>query len=81
MNLQNIVHLEEGMILNRNQLLHRFVNFIFSHGVGVALLPQVKGDTADIFPPYMDTAFRIIFDDETESIAEMNPFPAIIKIK
>ena len=73
---KNIVHLEEGMILNRNQLLHRFVNSLYSR-TELELAPsrfRVKGDTVDIFPPYMDTAFRIIFfDDEIESIAEIEP--------
>jgi len=73
---KNIVHLEEGMILNRNQLLHRFVNSLYSR-TELELTPsrfRVKGDTVDIFPPYMDTAFRIIFfDDEIESIAEIEP--------
>ena len=64
------------MILNRNQLLHRFVNSLYSR-TELELAPsrfRVKGDTVDIFPPYMDTAFRIIFfDDEIESIAEIEP--------
>lgn len=72
---KNIIHLNRGLRLDRNQLLLAFVNSLYSrteldlrHGQF-----RVKGDTVDIFPPYTDFAYRIIFwDDEIETIAEID---------
>jgi excinuclease ABC subunit B len=73
---QNVINIQKGMIVDRDQLLYAFVAGLYSR-TELALEPgkfRVKGDTVDIFPPYNDTAFRIIFfDDEIEDIFEINP--------
>lgn len=73
---KNIIHLNTGMLLDRNKLLLAFVNSLYAR-TELDLTPsqfRVKGDTVDIFPPYNDNAFRIIFfDDEIESISEIEP--------
>ncbi len=73
---QNVINIQKGMTVDRDQLLYAFVAGLYSRSE-LALEPgkfRVKGDTVDIFPPYNDTAFRIIFfDDEIEDIFEINP--------
>lgn len=73
---KNVVNIHKGMIIDRNQLLHAFVNSLYSR-TELELEPskfRVKGDSIDIFPPYGDIAFRIIFwDNEIEEIYEIEP--------
>lgn len=73
---KNVVHVHKNMKTDRNQLLLAFVNSLYSR-TELELEPskfRVKGDTVDIFPPYNDNAFRIIFwDDEIEDIFEIEP--------
>lgn len=69
---KNVIHVKTGMKIDRNTLLLAFVSSLYSR-TELELLPgqfRVKGDTVDIFPPYGEHAFRIIFwDDEIESIS------------
>ncbi|MEG1556473.1 MAG: excinuclease ABC subunit UvrB [Bacteroidales bacterium] len=71
---KNVIHLHKGMVIDRNQLLHAFVGSLYSR-TELELEPskfRVKGDTIDIFPPYNDHAFRIVFwDNEIEEIFEI----------
>lgn len=71
---KNVINLKKGMLLDRNKLLLAFVNSLYSR-TELDLQPaqfRVKGDTVDLFPPYSDHAFRIVFfDDEIESLAEI----------
>jgi len=71
---KNVIHLHTGMLIDRNKLLLTFVNSLYSR-TEFDLQPsqfRVKGDTVDIYPPYSDCAYRIVFfDDEIESIAEL----------
>lgn len=73
---QNVINIHKGMTIVRDQLLYAFVSGLYSR-TELGLEPgkfRVKGDTVDIFPPYNDTAFRIVFfDDEVEDIFEINP--------
>lgn len=73
---KNVIKLRKGMLLDRNQLLHGLVSSLYSR-TELELAParfRVKGDTVDIFPPYHDNAFRIIFwDNEIEEIHEIEP--------
>lgn len=73
---QNVINIHKGMTIDRDQLLYAFVSSLYSR-TELGLEPgkfRVKGDTVDIFPPYNDTAFRIVFfDDEIEDIFEINP--------
>lgn len=71
---QNVLHIHTGMVIDRNKLLLAFVNSLYSR-TELDLQPaqfRVKGDTVDVFPPYNEIAYRIIFfDDEIETIAEI----------
>lgn len=73
---QNVIHLEKGMNIERDQFLRALVSGLYSRSE-LMLEPgkfRVKGDTVDVFPPYNDTAFRIIFfDDEIDELWEINP--------
>jgi len=73
---KNVIHLHTGMLLDRNKLLLAFVNSLYARTELDLQSSQfrVKGDTVDIFPPYNDNAYRIVFfDDEIESISEIEP--------
>lgn len=73
---KNVIHLKTGMVLDRNNLLHALINSLYSR-TELELEPsrfRVKGESVDIFPPYNDFAYRIIFwDNEIESIYEIDP--------
>ena len=68
--------LEVGQTIERSQILKALVkmnyerkNVDFRQGV-----VRVKGDIIDIFPAYLDTAFRIsLFGDDIETITEIHP--------
>ncbi len=72
-----LVRLEQGMTLDRNQLLRRLVDIQYSrndvdfHRGSF----RVRGDTVEVFPAYEeDRALRIeFFGDEVESISEVDP--------
>jgi excinuclease ABC subunit B len=72
-----LVQLEEGMEIDRNQLLKRLVEIQYSRNDvdfhrGTF---RVRGDTVEIFPPYEEKrALRIeFFGDEIEAISEIDP--------
>ena len=68
---KNVIHLHKGMKIDRNSLLLKFVASLYSRTELDLQGGQfrVKGDTVDIFPPYNEHAFRIIFwDDEIETL-------------
>ncbi len=71
---KNVINIHKGMTIDRNQLLLAFVSSLYSR-TELDLEPakfRVKGDTVDIFPPYNDNAFRIVFwDNEIENIFEI----------
>ncbi|MCR4964725.1 MAG: excinuclease ABC subunit UvrB [Bacteroidales bacterium] len=73
---RNVINIHKGMVIDRNKLLLAFVSSLYSR-TELNLEPsqfRVKGDTVDIFPPYVDYAYRIVFfDDEIERIAEIEP--------
>ena len=72
-----LIRLEQGMELERNQLLRRLVEIQYSrndidfHRGSF----RVRGDTVEIFPAYEeDRALRIeFFGDEVETISEIDP--------
>ena len=72
-----MVYLEEGMTINRDQMLRKLVDiqyqrsdYDFHRGTF-----RVRGDIVEIFPAYEDrSALRLEFFDETiESIGEIDP--------
>jgi excinuclease ABC subunit B len=73
---KNVVRLQEGDIIPRNQLLFKLVDILYSrtqteltHGTF-----RVKGDTVDIFVAYADFGYRIFFwGDEIEAIQRIEP--------
>ena len=73
---KNVIHLEVGERIPRNQLLFKLVDILYSR-TNVDLTRgtfRVKGDTVDIFIAYGDFAYRIYFwGDEIESIQRIDP--------
>lgn len=73
---KNVIKLQQGDIVPRNQLLFALVDILYSrteaefkHGNF-----RVKGDTVDIFVAYADFAYRIyFFGDEIEAIHRIDP--------
>jgi len=73
---KSVIHLKKGMIMSREQFLYALVNSLYSR-TELTLEPakfRIKGDTVDVFPPYHDVAYRIVFfDNEIEQIFEIDP--------
>jgi excinuclease ABC subunit B len=73
---QNIIRFKVKEKISRNKFLHGLVNSLYSRTESDFTRGRfrVKGDTVDIFPAYLDYAFRIIFfGDEIESIESIDP--------
>jgi len=73
---QNVIAIHCGDTVSRNHLLHSFVNALYSRTETDFTRGRfrVKGDTVDIYPAYMDIAYRIIFfGDRIESIESFDP--------
>ncbi len=72
----NVVHLTLGQMISRNRLLQLLVNALYSRN-DVELNRsnfRVRGDTVDVYPPYAERAFRIIFwGNEIESFESIDP--------
>jgi len=72
----NIVKLKLGDQISRNNLLLKFVNSLYSRTESEFTRGKfrVKGDAVDIFPAYLDVAYRIIFwGDEIEKLESFDP--------
>jgi len=72
----NVIHLETGMTISRQQLLHKLVGALYNRTQADFTRGsfRVKGDTVDIYPAYSDTAYKIIFfDDEIETLESIDP--------
>ncbi len=73
---KSIVRLAVGETISRNQFLFKLVEILYSRseaefGRGNF---RVKGDTVDIYPPYAEFAYRVIFfGDEIEAIQRIDP--------
>ncbi|GAA4377599.1 excinuclease ABC subunit UvrB [Hymenobacter koreensis] len=73
---KNLIFLRPGLKFSRNNLLYQFVQILyarteqeFTRGTF-----RVKGDTVDIYPAYLDYAYRIFFfGDEIEAIHRIEP--------
>jgi excinuclease ABC subunit B len=73
---QNILRFRIKEKISRNNFLHALVNSLYSRTESDFTRGRfrVKGDTVEIFPAYLDYAFRIIFfGDEIESIESIDP--------
>lgn len=71
---KNVINLHKGMTISQESLLLAFVSGLYTR-TELELEPakfRVKGDTVDVFPPYSDNAFRIVFwGNEIEEIFEL----------
>ena len=73
----NSIHIEAGSETGRNEFLRKLVDAMYSrneeefkHGTF-----RVKGDTVDIFLPYSDMAYRILFwGEEIDEIESFDPY-------
>src|SRR5690606_37266544 len=65
-----------GTVISRNAFLHRVVEILYARTTtdfkrGTF---RVKGDTVDVFPAYMDDAYRIsFFGDEIDELSVIDP--------
>ncbi|MFD1769735.1 excinuclease ABC subunit UvrB [Sphingobacterium suaedae] len=73
---RSIFRFAVGMTISRNAFLHRLVEILYARTTvdfkrGTF---RVKGDIVDIYPAYLDYAFRIsFFGDEIDEISEIDP--------
>ncbi|GAB3992787.1 excinuclease ABC subunit UvrB [Spirosoma daeguense] len=73
---RNVVPIEVGARLSRNQFLHQLVSILYSRTEGEFQRGnfRVKGDTVDLYVAYADFAYRVIFfGDEIETIQRIDP--------
>jgi len=73
---KNVIELEKGQVLNRQELLLALVASLYSRTETELERGQfrVKGDCVDIFPAYSDFGLRVLFwDDEIESLESFDP--------
>jgi len=73
---KNVIRIAEGEMTGMRKFLHQLVNSLYSR-TEVEFSRgkfRVKGDTVDLYPAYLDLAYRIIFfDDQVESIESFDP--------
>ena len=72
----NTIVVNRGQKIGRNKLLYALVDSLYARTESDFKRGtfRVKGDTIDLYPAYVDTAYRIIFlGDEAESIERFDP--------
>jgi len=65
-----------GTVISRNVFLHRLVEILYSRTTADFKRGtfRVKGDTVDVFPAYLDHAYRVsFFGDEIEELSAIDP--------
>ncbi len=65
-----------GTVITRNAFLHRLVEILYSRTTADFKRGtfRVKGDTVDVYPAYLDDAYRIsFFGDEIEELSVIDP--------
>ncbi len=65
-----------GTVISRNAFLHRLVEILYARTTADFKRGtfRVKGDTVDIYPAYLDNAYRIsFFGDEIDELSEIDP--------
>lgn len=65
-----------GMTISRNAFLHRLVEILYARTTAEFKRGtfRVKGDTVDVFPAYLDQAYRIsFFGDDIEELSTIDP--------
>jgi excinuclease ABC subunit B len=71
-----ITGVKKGDVMTRNKLLFKLVDALYSRTTAALSSGtfRVSGDIVDVFPPYMDAAFRIYFwGDEIENMEIIDP--------
>ena len=72
---RSIIEIKKGDVISRNKLLLAFVGSLYSRTEADFSRGnfRVKGDTVEIYPAYLDYAYRIIFwGDDIESIESID---------
>ena len=65
-----------GTMISRNAFLHRLVEILYSRTTADFRRGtfRVKGDTVDIYPAYLDHAYRVsFFGDDIEELSSIDP--------
>ena len=65
-----------GLTISRNAFLHRLVEILYARTTAEFKRGtfRVKGDTVDIYPAYLDHAYRVsFFGDEIDELSEIDP--------
>ncbi|MFZ4564419.1 MAG: DEAD/DEAH box helicase family protein, partial [Bacteroidales bacterium] len=73
---QNVIRLKTGDQVGRKKLLQSLVNSLYARTEGDFTRGRfrVKGDSVDIFPAYLDIAYRVIFiGNEVEVMESFDP--------
>lgn len=73
---KNSIPIDLSVGMNRNTLISRLIDLRYERNNVILERGKfkVKGEVIDILPPYQDTAYRFtFFDEDLESIAEINP--------
>lgn len=78
---KNIIALHCGQLISRTRLMHQLVQSLYSRS-GEEFTRgtfRIKGDVLEIYPGYVDDAFRIhFFGDEIEAIETFNPSSPVV---
>lgn len=73
---QNVIRIAKGDKTGRKPLLQALVNSLYARTEGEFSRGKfrVKGDTVDVFPAYLDIAYRIVFfGNQAESLETFDP--------
>ncbi|MCC2600037.1 excinuclease ABC subunit UvrB [Sphingobacterium sp. FBM7-1] len=73
---RSIFRFSVGITISRNAFLHRLVEILYARTTGDFKRGtfRVKGDIVDVYPAYLDYAFRIsFFGDEIDELSEIDP--------
>lgn len=65
-----------GMTISRNAFLHKLVEILYARTTADFKRGtfRVKGDVVDIYPAYLDTAYRVsFFGDDIDELSEIEP--------
>ncbi|KIO76980.1 excinuclease ABC subunit B [Pedobacter lusitanus] len=73
---RSVFRFSVGTRVSRNSFLHSLVEILYARTINDFKRGtfRVKGDTVDIFPAYLDTAYRIsFFGDDIEELSVIDP--------
>lgn len=73
---RSVFRFSVGTRISRNSFLHSLVEILYARTINDFKRGtfRVKGDTVDIFPAYLDTAYRVsFFGDDIEELSVIDP--------